>query len=706
MPPKVQARSPPARRSARHPLSEPPIAPSPKESLSGENAAVETIVEGRSSQEIIEAQDVPEAEDRSEVDRTPIVAHVTTPAQRSVQRLDSLTKRNAVASSSKSASSGSRPTGLKFQPKSFIRRSKEERQAVEEAEEEKRQARIAADAANVRSTGALRNGRGGGPSRGGFQGGMSGWRLGRKVASQATGPLSGGPSNEPAIVRTKARDNSKIGSSIRLEDLEALPGFTSPTKVKKEPAVKPEKVKNARAEATARASGKTREKKIKREESGPMILSSSEEDNDLTGPRINIEYINLISDESSEEEPSTTKGKERQISLRPSGWNLKPIRLDRHEHVERHVGLNMDTSFMTSAQLRQRAKERAAADGDLFLSDHEDDELAEHKSKKPNSKGKDVEFVRDERRWRGVYQDENDMGNHAGVKDEAHDENAMVVEVAEATVKDQEPPPTNDSGPSIPAKSNNSIERPGRDTAVPSRTMKRRKKSLFQTKKPILQTEEDRQEWERYEDDVTALREELGFLDTALDPVTVPEDTDGDIEMEEEVDGEEKQDRRKGLVYLFQFPPIIPKLVPPDEVLGGIEDPASLPQENSSQARRSVVQNPEQAVKIEDDNHTNTTKIPNAILAEDLADFCGSVGKLTIYESGHIGISWGGIEHELSKGAEGELLQELVISDVSHVKKEDGREGDEEMVARTGTAMGQMTGGFVVTPNWVSLFEN
>ena len=701
MPPKVPARQPPARRSARHPPSEPPTAPSPKEPLNGDNATVETIVE---------AQDPQEAERRDDVKPIQEAPHVATPIRRSVQRLDSLTKRNAVASSSHSGSPGSRPIALKFQPKFFIRRSKEERQAFEEAEEEKRQARIAADAASARFTGGFQNGRGGGFSRGGFQGGMSGWRVDRKGAGQATGPLSGGPSNEPAMSEKKGRDRGRAGSSIRLETLEALPATTTPTRVKKEPTAKAEKEQNARAGVTVRASRKTREKKIKIEESGLTSLSSGEEDDDLIGPRINIEYINLVSDESSEAEPSTTNGKERQRSLRPPRWNLKPIRLDRHEHIERHVGVNMDASFMTSAQLRQRAKERADAEGNLFLSDEEEDEVAETKSKKPKSKGKDVEFLRDERRWRGVYQDEDDTGKNIGVKDEPRDEDAMAVEVAEATVKDLEPRPTDEFGPSVPGTSKNSTERREREIAVPRRIVKRRRKSIFRDTKPILQTEEDRQEWERYEDDVTALGEELGFLDTTLGPVSVSTDTDGDVEMEEDVGGEERHDRRKGLVYLFQFPPIIPCLVPPDEVPEVIEIPASIPASlplaPPSQARRNAVQNPEPAIKIEDDNHFHTTKIPNALMAEDPAEFCGSVGKLTIYESGHIGISWGDIEHELSKGAEGELLQELVISEVSRVKKEDGREEDEGMLVRTGTAMGQMTGGFVVTPNWGSLFEN
>ncbi|MCJ1411841.1 hypothetical protein MMC19_005933 [Ptychographa xylographoides] len=642
------------------------------------------------------------------------------------QRLDSLRKREVAASSTSSTTpglQGTQSSALKFQPKFFIRRSREEREAQEKAAEEKRQARLAANTTNNPSGGGsyTRGSWRGGLTRGGFRGGMSGWRAERRGMGVATGPLSGGPTNEVSTSKRGRGARTVGGKGASGSSHTGVTGRISPTAshVKSEPDIKPEGSRSVVTGGARKSTRKGNQTKIKVEDNVREYISSDAELDETEGPRINIEHINLISDDDSSDDPIPSKGKERQRSLKQSGWSLKPIRLDRHEHVERHVGLTTDASSLTSTQLRHKAKERAHNEGAVLISDGEEGETTKAKPKKPKSKGKDVEFVRDERKWKGVYQDEEDIQD-TKIKKEHIDEDIMVVDAPNAIRRDEEKSIIEVVGlPSSTTSTGPDPTRPDKDDASVSPKIKHRQRSTFRSMKPVLQTEEDRQEWERYEDDVIALGEELGMEDT---PVAASRDRvgrgdrNGDIEMVDDAQ-DKKDDRRQGLVYLFQLPPILPFLIDSDnsknDKLDDFAEPLSdssnmpAPAELTSKvAPSSVKKLPGTSTKTEDDppSYGLNTTISKSLMAEDHHFFHGSVGRLSVYESGYIGLTWGGIEHELSKGAEGELLQELVISNVQRIKREDGREDDGE-VERTGMAMGQVTGGFVVTPNWGSLFE-
>ncbi|MCJ1376991.1 hypothetical protein MMC17_000081 [Xylographa soralifera] len=709
MAPKIQPKQQPTRRSSRQSAQEPEpdAGEAPNEPLGANADSQDTNKEGPKVNDEDEPQARVDNETSSFNQSTSNAPSTSTQVRRPIHRLDSLKRRNVSAVSSSSAAGGmlgNRPMGLKFQPKAVTRRTKEEREAQERAEEEKRQARLAANptANSERSRGQYARGEGmDGPTRGGFRGGMSGWRTERRGMGQATGPLSGGPTNDQFASR--GGRGGRIGADVSGSTLPSL------AKVKKEPTVKAEKDQRTATNGTRKPSRKSKESKVKVEDFTATYISSDAEVDELEGPRINIEHINLISDEDSEDDLTTRKGKERQKSVRPGGWNLKPIRLDRHEHVERHVGVNTDASLLTSAQLRQKANERSEAEGALFLSQDEDGEIAKTKPKKVKSKGRDVEFVRDERRWKGVYQDEEDMHELKKVKEEPLDDNIMAIDATpnKATNGVGSSTAQQDSSPNTILQNLSGVPEEDKETHQPK--IKRRRRSAFRTTKPVLQTEEDRQEWERYEDNITALSEELGDLDAVSAPAPAPSNLDEDVSMD--MDGEEKKDRRRGLVYLFQLPPIVPYLVDAknsaevDEMLR--QEGASVVLSNATQKSAPTVKKIEPGIKIEDGSHKQADgRVANALMAEDIDDFVGSVGKLTMYDSGYIGISWGGIEHELNRGSEGELLQELVISDVSRIKREPGSmDEDDGKVIRTGTAMGQMTGGFVVTPSWTSLFE-
>jgi DNA-directed RNA polymerase III subunit RPC4 len=687
MPPKVQPKQQAARRSNRRA----PIADSQDVARSSTSQDSPAVVDDATKNPVI-AQDTDDAEQTLSVEPSvgttqdaPTAAVRGKATRRPVQRLDSLNRRNAVTSSSASGAAGTKPVGLKFQPKLFIRRSKEEREAFARAEEERRQARLAARGVTA-STNNVRGGGSGGFTRGGFRGGMSGWRTERRGMGQATGPLSG-PSNEGILGGGRGGRGGAGGYG-------AGSSASTSSRVKKEPAVKVEFDGGGK-----RTGRKAKETQIKIED-GPSWVSSDDGD-DMDGPRINIEHINLISDESSDEATPKGKGKAREKSIRPAGWNLKPIRLDRQEHVERTAGASFG---LTSDQLRQKNKERVGQQGPLFVSD---DEGTKSQPKKTRSKGKDVEFLSDKRKWKGVYRDEDDVRDSVKVKEEPADDDAMIIDVGEVV-------PTDTAAPSIgtselPVRAAAQAPEELEDDTTPALAgAKRRRKSFFGTIKPVLQTEEDHQEWQRYEDDVAALGEELGLTDIA------PRAADGDNPMDDKDEDEETIDRRYLLSYLFQFPPIIPCLVDAaqipevEEAAAPPAAPPSAPQDRKGKGKASVKKEP--AIKIEDDSSNSPNeRIPNALLAEYIDDFVGHVGKVTVFQSGHVSVDWGGVAHELAKGAGGELLQEVIVSDAVRVKREPGLEGDDvEMeggVRKMGMAMGQVSGGFVVTPCWTSLLE-
>ena len=635
-------------------------------------------------------------------------ASSTSVSRRPVQRLSSL--RGSAAAAASNSTSGSRSAGLKFQPKSVVRRSREDREAQERLEEERRIERARANVATDGS--ASRRG------RGGFRGGMSGWKterrgggasgfLGGKTVAESSGQRGGGGrrGGRGEVAERNAKDVGGTGV-VKRETASAMD-------------LDDKHEKSSTAKSNKSSKRKKGDPKIKSEDKVPVHITTDDEDDE--GPRINIENINLVSDEESADEAqaasTTAQGKQRARSVKTPGWALKPIRLDRQEHIDRSAGINTDLT-LTSAQLRQKAKEKTEAEGTLFVSEDEA-ESTKTKPKRQVKKGKDVEFVRDGRRWQGVYQDEDDHAQDTTAikKETTDDDEAMVLDAPEATSGiAHEDTTMRDS--TLSEQATNVLEggAAGDELPVPARP-KRRRKPLFRPTKPVLQTKEDREEWARYEDDIHALGEELGNMSTVtISSLQGAVDADGDLAMagegeENAGDGDEK-DRRQGLVYLFQMPPVLPSLIsaePAAETAADVDTmmdanvdaaampPPPLPPLQSSSTPSSTPKTAKKSqptIKIEDDP-SQREYVPNAVMAEDKAKFEGQVGTLRVYGSGAIGLGWGGTEFELAKGGEGELLREVVVAEV-------GEQGKPE---RTGGSMGQVTGGFVVMPYWEGLFE-
>lgn len=707
MPPKAQPRrqQPPRGAVRTKPAEEPPDTAAPVESRELDN-------EQQGAPLTSETADVPEESIFRDVAQisSPAPASAGTVGSRPRRRLASLHSRKSTSLSAAPEASDSRSAGLKYQPRSNARRTKAEREAVEKAEAERRQSRVA-EAEGSAPALSDRGGLYGRVGRGLYGGGMNRFRSG-----EASGHLGGSSISDGGRKKKNARGGRLFaGLSIPLA---ATSTTARPSALKKEPKVKPEKDKDGdvvMGTATSR-----RRQGFKEEEQELAYISSDEEPDMTEGPRVNIEHINLISDEDTDAEKvkpsSQDKGKEMEKEAKIPGWSLKPIRIDRHEHVERVMGINTDASSLTSAELRRRAKERGDAEGSLFLPDDDEPEILITVKAKGKSKPKDVEFVRDERRWKGVYQDDEDKDLEAAIKAEPRDNDDVMAidEVADAGLPAQSL--AADSEAVVPAaditkvlENANSEDPKLLEDKKPSQRIKSR---LI---KPVLQTEEDRQEWARYEDDLRILGEELGSV-KAEAPPTQNLNVDGDLQ-----DGKHPpkdiKDKREGLVYLFQLPPIMPRILTlaEKEILlkPKQEEKVDEPQRQDKKQDDNKLPASDAKPKSEPEEPTHgDTKCDHAFRAQDHNRPVGRVGKLRVHDSGRVTAIWGGACLEVGRGGEGGLLQEVMMTDYERtlVKVEEGREKEKERweerisLGEKGWAVGQLGGGFVMVPDWGRMF--
>ncbi|KAL9579307.1 MAG: hypothetical protein Q9212_005183 [Teloschistes hypoglaucus] len=297
MPPKAHPRRQPSRRGINNEASN-----GPPEPLSPRRTSTDPS-------EPAEAAGAAEAtpNPNSTVDRTP---------RPQVQRLASLNNPRRGPEQPITLSSPDVPAKrLKFQPKSAVRRSKEEREATERAEAERLQARLAA---NDSSSGLI-SGRGGSRGRGTRRSDASSlrWQGERYGGSGASGFLGGATpaedkrQREALLMRSRGGGGGGRPSMLSEGSREVTKDETS-TAVKKEPNIRSSKAKDKDGDTIMRDSGKRRSTRVKKEKGESFAQEESDDELFELGPsgkKINIENINLISDEDSSEEvknPETT----------------------------------------------------------------------------------------------------------------------------------------------------------------------------------------------------------------------------------------------------------------------------------------------------------------------------------------------------------------------------------------------------------------
>jgi DNA-directed RNA polymerase III subunit RPC4 len=405
-----------------------------------------------------------------------------------------------------------------------------------------------------------------------------------------------------------------------------------------------------------------------------------EEDDGPPAPRVDIEQINLISDDEDEDVrpglsvagASRNKGKGRATGGK--GVGMRPIRLTRQEHKERVMLVNTDSSAQPDLDSKDGLKNPAFADDDddgMFVPE-------------------DPVELRRQARLVHMYQGKRFPGD----EDDDEPELDPYIKPDPGAIPADEMDLDNTPELSTPA-----TVRRGSDidlddipeaeaTAKREFTIKRRKSSVIKDKKPVLQTEEDKAEYQRHLIDVQVLANELGGLQANLD-------ADGDTDL----DG--AKDNKEGRLYLFQFPPILPPLHNPVKKDSAAEnDDTVLPDVPEVDLDAPVAAEPNAAEEVVIDNNNGIFMVPQEIVSQE-----GHIGRLIVRESGKVELSWGGTSMALSRGADFDFLTTTVIMDGLEGESSGGTEGEEGERVMHATGMGRVMGKFVVHPDWEKLFE-
>ncbi|PGH32066.1 hypothetical protein GX50_05135 [[Emmonsia] crescens] len=579
-----------------------------------------------------------------------------------VQRLQSLKKRTPAGSLIPLNPDGTTPKPtLRYQPRAVARKSKEEREALEKLEAERQQERLKEAAALKRAEAAAAGrggdrggrGRGRGRGRGTFVGGDVSGPLGSGMSMRSRGGGYGGASGKGKYGYGNGHGHGGRSGGGKAHGLV-----------------------QAKSEGGVSGGG-----------GGGSGDISSDEGSD-GGPRFSIEQINIISDEEEGEfEEGKMKGKGK-MSVRDSvggaGRGLRPVRVERQEHQERSVGINTDASSEKSAELRRqakaKAKEKQGGDESLFVQDSEE----EADGGSENEEDDAVEVTAEKAIGGAAYEG-------VRVKEEPTDDGDVVMTDTIPQVVDDSPT-TTDTGLVTPA--------------APKPKAKQNKVTI-QDPRSKLQTEEERQEWDRHEQDIEHLKQALGTITTHDKPAEGEEAP----EQEDETKAiEAPKDERSGRLFLIQFPPTTPNLIAPslavdemdqDVVETGagptIQQP-SIPPIKREAADDLPVQQPTLP------SNRNGVSSP-LITATNSSLPPGRVGKLNIHQSGRATIDWGGISFELTKGSDVEFLQDAIVASGEKPKVTGANEGSpqDELEEKRVWAMSQVSGKFVVTPDWEAL---
>lgn len=560
---------------------------------------------------------------------------------------------------------------------------------------------------------------------------MSRWKNERfNLSHEASGHLGGATIQDAATSKNRRGRGARSGTS-RPSESASTNGTSS---AKKALNVKPEKDRDGDV-LMGSSTSKPKRTKVKKEDQGPSYISSEGELDSDGEERVNIEdisTINLISSEDEEDDSAqqsqTSKGKRRDATPRLPASHLMPIRIQRQEHVERAVGVNTDASSLTSADLRRDARKRAEAGGSLFLPEADEADVLSVTKTKTNKKAKDVEFVRNERKWKGVYQDEADKEGLVRVKDEPEDDADVVMidkpmseeEAEPVTLEDMDLANTftqravEDRNGILKTRAlNDPLGVPEADSLLQPRERLRKIKG-YHGLRPVQMSEEEEEDVIFAEiAEIVSLESGIpvGTFDPELSSSTkvshVDDDDDDDVDMDHEDTYFQKD--RKEEVYLFQLPPVVPSLRDISRVTSKLEDKKKNKAGPAEVPRSSALNNPfaaqvkdEPNIKPDPDVLLHKTTVPNAFTSDAFHSIGGRGGFLSIHAQGSMLATWGGMSFEIRKeGTGAKLAQELMMTDFESAvtKVEDESRWEEKVnVGSKGWAMGRMHPGHVCIP--------
>ena len=380
-------------------------------------------------------------------------------------------------------------------------------------------------------------------------------------------------------------------------------------------------------------------------------------------PRIDIQNINLVSSDEEDEFISLTPSQRLKVKS-PSGSNkggLKPIRLDRHEHKER-------ISQVTTAPTVKEMPAEDIRDSDTPMVDEMRSSRARRESKGANADG------------------------NVQIKDEPVESMDLISQLAADPLASRSAAESAARHQGVDA---DEVEGTVEEEPIPKQ--KKRHHARKRSAKFVIQTEEDRGEWERHLEDLEVLREELGGMQ---DITGKGKAKAGGAEAEKQVD------KKEGRLYLFQFPPAMPKLFNPATMPK--QDPTKPTEAGEADIRvtgsvnknivdldKVVKPEEEEIIKKEDEEPPKKTR--DSLAAEE-----GYVGKLIVRESGRVELDWGGSRMLVGRGIETTFLSMGVLVDSKGCFDQDGKPTAEGVA----TGMGKIMGKFVVTPDWESMVDD
>ncbi|KAG9236566.1 putative 3-hydroxybenzoate 6-hydroxylase 1 [Amylocarpus encephaloides] len=319
------------------------------------------------------------------------------------------------------------------------------------------------------------------------------------------------------------------------------------------------------------------------------------DDPDPLTKRIDIEQINLVSDEDEDPIVTSTRSANKGKGKAPSNYGgLRPVRLQREEHKIRKTVVNAQPD--TEPKIK---KERS-----------DEMEIDEHRSSK------------------------------------IHQATRIKTESGLAPKEFPETSPR----PSSP--------RPKEEPASPTTGKKPRKPLIKKAPEPVLQTEEDIAEHRRYLNDIDILAEELAGTQQAAD-------ANGGVAMD---GGAGQLVDRSGRLYLFQFPPVLPKLYNP--MTSSKPEPSRKGNPTQSQdgvgimgsSGKAAPSGTEVKVKTEEEVIIKQEEV-EVEMEKPLVEEEGWIGKLIVRESGRVELTWGGTSMVVKKGTSAGFLSTGVMLD-------------------------------------------
>lgn len=382
------------------------------------------------------------------------------------------------------------------------------------------------------------------------------------------------------------------------------------------------RVRESRAPTNSMSDGGVSKKEVRPKANGKSI-EDGDGDGDIKMEEPAVEDAGFI---SSDEE------KDEKINVEDLGVidltvddAFAPVRVTRVAHRDKALGINADGATNQEGVITVDANDTTAA-------------LSEKRRGK--QKARDVQAVQEERKFQATY---SDSESDTEIKQDPEGDAALVQ-------------PTSLREP----RSSSEARRPPKGKA--------------KTVEPLssdgveYQQQDDLEELQRHRDDITILRHELGSVDR-----------DGDAAMA----SSESRDRRTEKVYLFQFPPILPRLKP----IGVKEEPDV---DDNNNAEGMEIDNP-----IDVDNNTSPDFKKEK---PEPPPPSGAVGKLRLHASGKVTLDWGGTSMALGMGTGVSFLQDILVADIPDRPKE-GEEVTEEMLKGVAMSMGQVKEKFVVVPD-------